>query len=174
VGAAAGEVERWQRFAAEQVASDERWRGDLEDAAATPLLDWALGLTESAVARLGAAGALNEDAAYDVAGAARAVLGAAAAALRGDPWDDVEAALLPSLGPPLFESAAAGAESVATVLRGAANAPATEPPAAPPAARRTESQPPPAEPGAAIWTTIPAPPPRKPPDASGTAREKPS
>ena len=53
MGAAPEEVERWQRFVAEQVATDERWRGDLEDAAATPLLDWALALTDSAVARLG-------------------------------------------------------------------------------------------------------------------------
>jgi hypothetical protein len=148
-GASREEVERWQRFAAEQVATDEAWRDELEDAAATPLLDWALALTERAVARLGAAGALDEDAAYDVADAARALLGAAGAAVRGDPWPDVEAALLPRLGPPLFESAADGATAVAAVL-GAPGVPRDEAPPAAPAKRE-------AAPPAAIWTKVPAP-----------------
>ena len=108
-------------------------------------------LTERAVARLGAAGALDEDAAYDVADAARALLGAAAAAVRGDPWEDVEAALLPRLGPPLFESrgeagavppCAAGLSRVSR--RDGAGRRAAKRGAAP-------------APPAAIWTKVPAP-----------------
>ena len=55
-GRGPGEVERFQKLAAEQVAGDEAWRDGLEDEVATPLLDWALGATDRAIARLGAAG----------------------------------------------------------------------------------------------------------------------
>ena len=172
MGAAPEAVERWQRFVAEQVATDERWRGDLEDAAATPLLDWALALTERAVARLGAAGALDEDAAYDVAGAARAVLGAAAAPSGATPGRTSRRRSCRPSGRRCSNSAADGAASLASVLGGAASAKAARAAPAEPPATGATGEPPPqtAAPKAAIWTTIPAPP----PDRSGAPREKPT
>ena len=114
------EVERFQKLAAEQVAGDEAWRDGLEDEVATPLLDWALGATDRAIERLGAGGQLNEDRAYETAAQARAVLTALAGHWRGQVQEhrqEVDAALAPHLGPPLFETREAGAAAIAALRR---------------------------------------------------------
>jgi hypothetical protein len=110
------DVEGYQKIAAEQVAGDEAWRDGVEDEVAEPLLDWALQCTDAAVARLGGAGGLTEDAAYEAADQARALLDAVGSHWRGEAWEAVAEAIGPSLGPPLFESPAAGAEAVVDAL----------------------------------------------------------
>jgi hypothetical protein len=112
----APDVEGYQKIAAEQVAGDESWRDGVEDEVAEPLLDWALECTDGAVARLAGAGALTEDATYEAADQARALLEALGSHWRGGSWESVAEAVEPSLGPPLFESPAAGAESVVAAL----------------------------------------------------------
>jgi hypothetical protein len=112
----APDVEGYQKIAAEQVAGDEAWRDGVEDEVAEPLLDWALHCTDAAVARLAGGGELTEDAAYEVADQARALLDAVGSHWRGEAWEAVAKAIEPSLGPPLFESPAAGAESVVDAL----------------------------------------------------------
>ena len=138
-GPGGAEVERFQKLAAEQVAGDEAWRDGLEDEVATPLLDWALGATDRAIERLGASGQLNEDRAYETAAQARAVLTALAGHWRGQRGrrsrQEVDAALAPHLGPPLFETREAGAAAIAALRRErgieGAQAPAGAPPAPP-------------------------------------------
>ncbi|HEX2515328.1 MAG TPA: phospholipase D-like domain-containing protein [Chloroflexota bacterium] len=149
-GEGRAEVERFQKLAAEQVAGDEAWRDGLEDEVATPLLDWALGATDRAIERLGASGQLNEDRAYETAAQARAVLTALGGHWRGQAPQEVDAALAPHLGPPLFDGRAAGAAAIAALRRErgieGAQAPAGAPPAAPAPAPPAPAPAPPAAP----------------------------
>ena len=98
---------------------DESWRDGLEDAAATPLLDWALARTGESLARAAAAGGAGgrlRDLAYDAAAQARDVLASLAGLWNGEPEERVWRRLDELLGPPLFESPAAGRAAVGDAL----------------------------------------------------------
>ena len=124
-GPGRAEVERFQKLAAEQVAGDEAWRDGLEDEVATPLLDWALGATDRAIARLGASRAAERGPGLrdGRAGPGGADGAGRPLARRGgqDPRQEVDAALAPHLGPPLFETREAGAAAIAALRRRAGN-----------------------------------------------------
>ena len=98
---------------------DESWRHGLEDGVATPLLDWALAQTDESLAR--AAGSAADasrlrDLAYDAAAQARDVLAALAGLWNGEPEEQVWRRVDELLGPPLFESTAAGRAVVGDAL----------------------------------------------------------
>jgi hypothetical protein len=136
--AGGADVARYQRKAAELVMDDESWRSDLDDATATPLLEWALAHVDASLAR--AAGAAGEadvaggdltEQAYAAADQARALLRTLAALWRGRPAADVWRDLEALLGPPLFASPGAGRAAVQQALAAAGRAPPGEPGAQP-------------------------------------------
>ena len=112
--AGGGEVERFQKLAAEQVAGDESWRDGLEDEVASPLLDWALSATDRAIVRLGVAGELHRGPGLRDGRPGPGLLAALAGHWRRgeggqeESRQEIDAALQPHLGPPLFDGRAEG------------------------------------------------------------------
>jgi hypothetical protein len=96
------------------VSEDEAWRDGLEDDVASPLLDWAIGLTDAALSRhYGTPGIDLAEVAAECARQARQLLSAVAGSWRGETPAAVQEAVGPYLGAPLFGSREEGLAAVA-------------------------------------------------------------